>query len=71
MRKPAGQLTETENRLALDALWRADDREFVGPIEPPMVKWCRTREPWPWEIEMAARRTSPPPAAPQQMEFAF
>ena len=50
----------------LDALWRQDEA-FVGPVEPPMIKWVRMGSPpSAWQVAARARRAGP---AGEQFEF--
>jgi hypothetical protein len=39
----------------LDAIWRPDPA-FIGPVEPPMVRWIRIGSPKSaWELKALAR----------------
>lgn len=55
----------------LDALWRQESA-FIGPVEPPMVRWLRLgRPPSAWQVAAAARRAVEAPSAGEQMAFDF
>jgi hypothetical protein len=47
-------------RAELDALWRPDPA-FVGPVEPPMIRWMREGRPKSaWELKAEARHAAKP-----------
>ena len=52
--------------------WDGRDANFIGPVEPPMVRWLRLGSPKSaWEIEAEARVASRIAQPGAQMSFDF
>ena len=53
--------------------WDGRDAEFIGPVEPPMVRWVRKgcpKSPWQIAVDERAGAAAKPPI-PVQLSFNF